>query len=96
MKICNFTKRRQNLNEGDKKSPVSSVKSLTAAAGKGGGCGQARVHRVTDEDALAQDEGEADYLNTRGHDTQLETIGNWVRRTGGTRGREHDQKREEG
>lgn len=66
------------------KSLVSSIKSRTVAAGEGGGCGQARVHRVTDEDALAQDKGEADYLNTQRYDTQLETIGNWVRRTGGT------------
>lgn len=57
---------------------------------------QACVHRVMDKDRLAQDSSsrvDTDYLNTQANETQVETIGSWVRRTGG---REFDLKREEG
>lgn len=35
---------------------------------------------------LAQDKGGTDFLNTRGNEAQVETLGNWVGFTGGTRG----------
>lgn len=32
----------------------------------------------------AQDKGDADYFNTQGNKAQVETVGNWFRRTGAT------------
>lgn len=39
---------------------------------------------VTDKDTQAQDTGDADHLNTQGNKAQVETMGNWFKRTSGT------------
>lgn len=48
---------------------------------------------MTINGTVAQNKGDAEYLNTWANEAQVETMCNWVKRTGGTRGG-RDVKRE--